>query len=257
MDPTAAANAVQQAGDAAAAVVDAAVNAAPAVVSTAAAAPVNTATTSALLQPFELFFQGGFFMWPILLCSIVALAIAIERFISLRRASIDTREFMDTVRQVLRQNRIQEAVQICDETDAPIARILRAGILKHNRSKDDIREAIEDAGHMEIPRLERYLPALATCVNISPLLGLLGTVQGMITAFSVIHHKQGAVNPSDLAGGINNALITTAAGLIVAIPATVIYNYFVTRIENMVLEMEISSSELIDLLTRNKGEREI
>jgi biopolymer transport protein ExbB len=201
--------------------------------------------------------QGGILMWPILFTSIVALAIALERFLSLRRATIDTREFMDTMRQVLRRNRIQEAVDICDETDAPVARIMKAGILNHDRSKEDIREAMEGAGHLEIPRLERYLSALATCANVAPLLGLLGTVQGMIKAFAEIQHRQGQVAPADLAEGISNALMTTAAGLSVAIPTLVIYNYFVTRVENMVIEMEISSSELVDLLTRNRGEREI
>jgi biopolymer transport protein ExbB len=192
-----------------------------------------------------------------MLCSIVALAIAIERFFSLRRATIDTREFMDTMRTVLRQNRIQEAIGICDETDGPIARITKAGLLKHKRSKADIREAIEDQGHLEIPRLERYLSALATCANVAPLLGLLGTVSGMIKAFAQIQHKQGQVNPSDLAEGIGNALVTTAAGLTVAIPTLVVYNYFVSRVENMIVEMEISSSEMVELLTKDRGEYEI
>jgi biopolymer transport protein ExbB len=208
-------------------------------------------------QKVEIIFAGGILMWPILITSIVALAITIERFWSLRRATIDTREFMDTMRTVLRQNRIPEAVQICDETDGPIARITKAGLLKHKRSKEDIREAIEDAGHLEVPRLERNLSALATCANVSPLLGLLGTVAGMIKAFGQIQHKQGQVNPSDLAEGIGNALVTTAAGLTVAIPTLVIYNYFVTRVENMILEMELSSSEMVELLTKNRGELEI
>lgn len=205
----------------------------------------------------NIFWEGGVLMFPIMAVSIVAVAITFERFWTLRRATIDTREFMDAMRTVLRQNRVQEAIAICDETDAPVARIMKAGILKHNRSKEDIREAIEDAGHLEIPRLERYMSALATCANIAPLLGLLGTVQGMIKAFAQIQHKQGQVNPSDLAEGIGNALITTAAGLTVAIPTLVVYNYFVTRVENMILEMEISSSELVELLTKHRGEREI
>ena len=209
------------------------------------------------MQPFEIISQGGILMFPIVACSVVGLAIIIERLFSLRRATIDTREFMDTMRQVLRQNRIQEAIEICDETDAPVARIMKAGVLKHNRGKQDIREAIEDAGHLEIPRLERYLAALATCANIAPLLGLLGTVSGMIKAFAMIQYKQGQVNPSDLAEGISNALVTTAAGLSVAIPMLVAYNYFVTRVDNMVIEMEISSSELVDLLTKHEGDQEI
>ncbi len=210
-----------------------------------------------VVQAFDVIFKGGILMWPIFLCSVVGLAITIERLWSLRRASVDTREFMETMRQVLRQNRIHDAVQICDETDAPVARIMKAGILKHDRSKADIREAIEDAGHLEVPRLERYLSALATCANIAPLLGLLGTVSGMIKAFAQIQNKRGQVNPSDLAEGISNALVTTAAGLSVAIPMLVIYNYFVTRVDNMIVDMEMSSSELVELLTRHKGEREI
>lgn len=205
----------------------------------------------------DIIFQGGILMWPIMLCSVIGLAIIIERFIALRRADIDTREFMDVMRQVLRQNRIREAIEICDQTEAPVARIMKAGILKYNRSKEDIREAIEDAGRFEIPRLERYLSALATCANIAPLLGLLGTVSGMIKAFAQIQLKQGQVNPSDLAEGISNALVTTAAGLTVAIPLLVVYNYFITRVDGMILEMEMSSSELIELLTRHHSDREI
>ncbi len=206
---------------------------------------------------YEIIFKGGIVMWPIMACSVMALAIAIERFLVLRRATIDTREFMDQMRTVLRQNRIQEAIEVCNETEAPVARIMKAGILKHGRSKEDIREAIEDAGHLEIPRLERYLPAMATIAQVTPLLGLLGTVAGMIKAFAQIQNKAGQVNPSDLAEGISNALVTTAAGLTVAIPAYVIYNYFVTRVDNMVLEMEISSSELVELLTKDRGEHQI
>ncbi len=205
----------------------------------------------------DIIVKGGILMWPIMLTSVIGLAIIIERLFALRRASIDTREFMDVMRQMLRQNRIREAIEICDEAQVPVARIMKAGILKHNRSKEDIREAIEDAGRFEVPRLERYLSALATCANIAPLLGLLGTVQGLIKAFAQIQLKGGQVKPSDLAEGIGNALITTAAGLTVAIPILVIYNYLVSRVDNMVLEMEISSTELIELLTRHHGEREI
>jgi biopolymer transport protein ExbB len=200
----------------------------------------------------DLIFQGGVLMFPIMLVSVIALAIAFERFITLRRASVDTREFMDTMRTVLRQNRVQEAVEACEQSNSPISRILKAGLLKHDRSKEDIRQAIEDAGHLEVPRLERYMSGLATCASVAPLLGLLGTVQGMIKAFAKIQDLHGQVNPSDLAEGIGNALITTAAGLAVAIPTLVVYNYFVSRVDNIVLEMEMSSSELVELLTKNR-----
>ncbi len=209
-----------------------------------------------LNQYYELIVRGGVLMWPILLCSIVALTIIIERFLALRRADVDAREFMDAMRQVLRQDRVQEALEQCDESNAPIARIMKAGILKHNRPKDDIREAIEDAARFEVPRLERYLSGLATCATVAPMLGLLGTVQGMIKCFAQIQNKRGQVSPADLAEGIGNALVATAAGLIVAIPALIVYNYFVTRVQGMVTEMEASSSELMDLLTRRHNDRE-
>lgn len=206
---------------------------------------------------YELISRGGVIMWPILVCSILVLSIAIERFYTMRRMSVDATEFMDIIRGALRQNRLQEAVQVCDETSAPIARIVKAGLLRAGRSKEDIREAIEDAGRLEVPRLGRYLPALATCASVAPLLGLLGTVQGMIKCFAVIEHKQGQVIPADLAEGIANALVTTFAGLAVAIPALVIYNYFVSRVDNMVVEMEIGSAELVDILTRDHEDREV
>lgn len=201
--------------------------------------------------------QGGVLMWPIFLCSIVALGVAIDRFISLRRARLDTRDLMDAMRTTLRQNRIQDAIDICDAADTPFARIVKAGVLKHDRSKDDIRRAIEEAARIETPRLERHMPALATCSSVAPLLGLLGTVQGMIKCFAQIQNKLGQLNPADLAGGIMNALITTFAGLAVAIPALVVYNYFVTRVDNLILEMEISSSEVLELLTQDRGTREV
>ena len=202
-------------------------------------------------------FEGGYIMIPIIACAIVAFAVAVERFFTLRRARINTREFMATIRTVLRQNKVKEAIRVCEKTPGPIARILKAGMLKHGRRKQDIREAIEDAGQLEIPRLERYLGVLATVASISPLLGLLGTVAGMIKAFGQIQAKMGVVNPSDLAEGIGNALITTAAGLVVAIPTLVLYNYFVAKVDNMILDMEISSSELVDLLTESERHHEV
>ena len=206
------------------------------------------------MKLIDWFIQGGPLMWPIPLCSIIAVAVAIERLFTLRRARIDTREFMATIRTVLKRGRIGDAVAVCDENAGPIAHILKAGILKHDKPRGAIREAIENAGLLEIPRLERYLNVLATVANISPLIGLLGTVQGMIRCFWQIQSKMGVVNPSDLASGIGNALITTAGGLLVAIPTLVIYNYFLSRVNNMVVEMEISSSELLDLLTDDEVE---
>lgn len=193
-------------------------------------------------------------MWPIMACSVVAFGIAVERFIVLRRAAIGSRDFMEAVRQVLRQGRVEDALVMASEADAPIARILKAGLLKAARGRDEITDAMENAGKLEVPRLERYLAGLATCASVAPLLGLLGTVQGMIKCFAAIQFKQGLVNPSDLAGGIGNALVTTASGLVVAIPALIVYNYFVTRVDRLTVQFEVGAAEVVDLIAVDDAE---
>lgn len=209
---------------------------------------------------FEMVVKGGPIMYPIILCSVIALAIVIERVYHLHRAKIDTRKFMDEVANVLRRNKIMEAIEMCDATPGPIAHILKAGILKHDRPRQEIKEAIEEAGLYEVPRMEKNLTALSTVAHISPLLGLLGTVVGMVRCFQVIQEKStslNAVSPGDLAGGIWQALITTVAGLAVAIPAYVAYNYLVSRVDNLVLDMERSATDLINVLTQRGKDYEV
>ena len=201
---------------------------------------------------FDLIQKGGPVMYPILLCSVLALAIIIERIYCLYKARIDTKDFLNSIEITVKRNRIAEAVKICDRTPGPISRIIKAAILKHDRPRQEIREAIEDAGHQEVPRLERHLNLLATIAHISPLLGLLGTVTGMVRAFQIIQEKSAAFNPvspGDLAGGIWEALLTTVAGLIVAIPTVVAYNYLVNKVDEFVLEMERSATEVVNMLT--------
>jgi len=178
----------------------------------------------------------------------IGFAIVIERFYYLYKAKIDTRDFMSNIEITIKRNRIAEAIKICEKTSGPIAHIIKAGILKHDRSRQEIREAIEDAGHQEVPRLEKHLSLLSTIAHISPLLGLLGTVTGMVKAFQIIQEKSASFNPvspGDLAGGIWEALLTTVAGLIVAIPTLVAYNYLVNRVEGFVLEMEEAPLRLL------------
>lgn len=204
--------------------------------------------------------KGGPVMYPIILCSILSLAIIIERLYCFYRARIDTGQFMNAISDTLRRNRIMDAIQMCDKTPGPIARILKAGILKHDRSKAEIKEAIEDAGLFEIPALEKNLVSLATIAHISPLLGLLGTVTGLVRCFQIIHLKTTSstiVSPAELAGGIWEALITTVAGLIVAIPTFVAYNYLVSRVDNFVLDMERSATELVNILSERAEEPEV
>jgi biopolymer transport protein ExbB len=208
----------------------------------------------------DLVVKGGPVMYPIILCSIIAMAIIIERVYHLYRAKIDTRKFMDDIANVLRRNRIMEAIEICDKTPGPIAHILRAGILKHDRPKQEIKEAIEEAGLYEVPRMEKNMTTLATIAHISPLLGLLGTVVGMVGCFQVIQQKSTSLNPvspGDLAGGIWAALITTVAGLAVAIPVYVAYNYLVSRVNHLVIDMERSATDLINILTQRGKDHEV
>ncbi len=203
---------------------------------------------------WEFMQKGGPIMWPILLCSVISFAIVIERLIRLKQEQIDTKSFMEQISKSLKRNKIMEALDLCERTGGPIANILKAGILKHDRPRAEVREAIEDASMHEVPRLERNLPVLATVAHVAPLLGLLGTVTGLVSAFQVIEVKASATNPvspGDLAGGIWEALLTTVFGLCVAIPTYVAYNYLVSRVDGFVLEMERSATDLLNIL----GER--
>ncbi|MFH1577729.1 MAG: MotA/TolQ/ExbB proton channel family protein [Candidatus Omnitrophota bacterium] len=198
-----------------------------------------------------MFLKGGPVMWPIFLCSIFALAIIMERIWYLRKIRIDTRQLLDKILDKMRRHQIKEALEVCEITKNPLSQILKAGILKYDRGRPEIKEAIKDAALYEEPQLERNMTTLATIAHISPLLGLLGTVLGMVRSFQIIQAKSTAlqaVSPGDLAGGIWEALLTTVAGLIVAIPAFVAYNYLVSRISNFLLEMETASTELVNFL---------
>lgn len=201
---------------------------------------------------WQIFLAGGPIMWPILLCSVFALAIAIEKFWHLHKINIDTQEFLNKVVNKMKHHETKEALQICDGVKSPIANILKAGILKYDRPRPQIIESIEDASLYEIPRIEKNLTTLATIAHITPLLGLLGTVTGMVRCFQTIQLKATTfhpVSPGDLAGGIWEALLTTVAGLIVAIPTFVAYNYLASRINHFILEMEKASTELVNFLT--------
>jgi len=193
--------------------------------------------------------KGGWLMLPLLLFSIIATVVIIERLITLKKARINTHQFMTVIRNILKNKDIQRALDLCEKTPGPIASILKVGLLKYNKSKAEINEAIENAGKIEIFNLEKYLGVLGTIAGVAPLIGFLGTVTGMIKAFMKIEKLGGNVNASVLAGGIWEALVTTAAGLCIGIPALLFYNYLQAKVENFVFEMEATSSELIDLLT--------
>lgn len=204
----------------------------------------------------DLFLKGGILMYPILLCSVIALVIVVERFLVLRRSAIDAGQFMLKLRSVLQRGNIMEGINFCSRTSTPLANILRKGLTKFPEGHDRIREAIENAGKEETFKLEHRLGILASIAGIAPLLGFLGTVTGMIGAFRTIQEQGGAVNPGDLAGGIWEALLTTAFGLIVGIISYGFYNYFVNRVGRFVYEMENGSEEFLDLVVSGQLEAE-
>lgn len=192
-------------------------------------------------------------MFPILLCSVVSLAIIIERLINLREDKIIPKNFFNRVKGLLLEGHINEVLSICSKSNKPIAKIVEAGIMKYYFGRAEIKEAIEDAGRHEIAFVEKYLNILGTIIGITPLLGLLGTVTGMIKVFKVI--SLGGLGQADqLAGGIGEALIATAAGLFVAIPTLVFHNIFADRADRLILKMEKSSMELTEILSQ--GQRE-
>jgi len=193
-------------------------------------------------------FKGGIVMIPIFLCSLVALAVVIERWLFLRKARINSRSFMLQVRSLFLKKKISDAVILCKRTTAPIAKITKAAVERYNRPRAEIREAIESAGRVEIYQLEKNLGILGTMAAIAPLLGFLGTVTGMIQAFIQVQELGGNVDSSVLAGGIWEALVTTAAGLVVGIPALIAYNWLQSKVEYFVFEMEENSTALLDML---------
>lgn len=195
--------------------------------------------------------QGGIMMIPIIIGSIVALAIIIERALYLRRVQVETQRFMDKITRVVGASRIMEAMVICDNTTGPMAAIVKAAISLHDRGREEIRQVVEETAGREVAKLERYLPALGTIGTVSPLLGLLGTVLGMIKSSNHLAIA-GTSNPVGLIGGISEALITTAAGLFVAIPVVVCHNWFTNKVNMLVLEMEARTTEILDILARSK-----
>jgi len=196
----------------------------------------------------DLFIKGGPFMWPLLFALIVGIAVAFVKFWALTRASINTRKFLAKIKGALSTGGVDAATEICVNTRGPVASIFHAGLLRAGRGVEHVEKAIEGAATIEMAFLERGMVWLATVANIAPLLGFLGTVSGMIKAFEAIA-LAGDIEPSLVASGISEALITTAAGLAIAIPIQALHNFFVSRIDKLIIEMEESSSDLIDTLT--------
>jgi len=200
------------------------------------------------------FLKGGVFMWPLLACSIVGVGLTFERWYTLSRARINTRRFMDHLLGALRDQGVDGALEICTRTRGPIAAILHSGLMRADKGPDAVAKAIESAGVIEMSFLQRSLIWLASIAAIAPLLGFLGTVSGMIHAFDAIAAAD-QVSAKVVASGISEALITTEAGLCIAIPIQTAHNWFVTQIDKFITEMEEASVEVVDTLVDLEHQR--
>ena len=221
-----------------------------------AAEVVNPSPSLGILSFVE---KGGGMMYPIIFCSILVVGIGLERAYNLRRKNIIDATFLDRFRSHWNWDDIQLGLQLCAAHDTSLSRILKTGLLRFGGKVDEIERAIEGAGQHEASLLNSNLRTLGAIANITPMMGLLGTVFGMIKAFNVIS-QSGTGNPGLVASGISEALITTAAGMIVGIPALVLYHYFRAKIDRYVFEMEEISFQLIEELSylamREKKEKE-
>jgi biopolymer transport protein ExbB len=210
--------------------------------STLAAPPVPATTY------LDILLQGGLIMIPLAILSVLAVYLFIERLNTLRRAKTDPHLIMDRTRRYIQAGDIRGAVGFCEAQNNPVSRILKRGLERLGRPIAEIQDAVQSAGKYEAFELEKRTDLLASIASIAPMLGFLGTVIGMIEAFQEIQNLQGNVNPSVLAGGIWEALITTATGLLVGIAAVFFYNFLINRINRLVNDMERSATDFIDLL---------
>ncbi|KAA3615953.1 MAG: MotA/TolQ/ExbB proton channel family protein [Calditrichaeota bacterium] len=205
---------------------------------------------------FDILTKGGYLMIPIFLASLVALYIFVERMLTLRKLQIDTRAFILEVKNLILQGMIDDVLALCRKTSGPIAKMTRVAIDNAKFARSDVKDAIDSAGQAEIYILEKNLGMLATVSGVAPMIGFLGTVTGMISAFMEIQTRGGNVDAAVLAGGIWEALITTASGLAVGIMALIFYNWVQGKVERMVFEMEEASAELLGAII-GKGQAQL
>ena len=201
----------------------------------------------------KLLAHGGPMLWVIVLTGAVGIVVFIERFLHCHRAQINSTEFLNGVRTVLKRDNVVEALSICDATPGPVARLVKTAILNRTHGRERIREAIEEADLIEVPRLEEKLNLLATIAQLAPLLGLLGTVLGFIQVFTKLEDAGLTAHVGMLSEGIWHALVSAAAGIAVAIPTHAGYNYLVNRVNSIVLDMERAATEIVTIVTENGG----
>ena len=201
--------------------------------------------------------KGGPLMWLILFCSVLAGAVFLERATYFHRAQIRVGEFIRGLANLLQRRSFAEALAECAATPGPVARVVHAALIRHEAPRSELKEIVQEAGQLEIPRLERRLGIIATISIIAPLIGLLGTVTGLIEAFVNISSQSGFASSTDIASGIYQSLLTTAAGLVVAIPCAVGHMYLSARVNVLMHDMERAGIEIVNLIIDHRRAPEI
>ncbi|MBK7652319.1 MAG: MotA/TolQ/ExbB proton channel family protein [Flammeovirgaceae bacterium] len=208
----------------------------------------ETAKPDQAISFWNLVMAGGPLMIPLVICSVIAIYIFVERLLTVNRANVSSDSFMGKIKELVVRGDINGAKILCAQHDTPVARMIEKGVTRIGSPLKNIEASIENVGKIEVFRLEKNLSVLATIAGAAPMIGFLGTVIGMVSAFIAIAQEEGSVSPKLLADGIYTAMVTTVAGLIVGIIAYLAYNYLVTRVSKIVHKMEYSSIEFIDLL---------
>ncbi|WP_455497722.1 MotA/TolQ/ExbB proton channel family protein [Coprobacter sp.] len=214
-------------------------------------APVSAGVTAAPvaeLNMWDLSLKGGIIMIPLLILSILAIYIFIERAVVIRKAAREDHTFMDRIKDYIHEGDVDAALNLCRKTDTPYARLIEKGITRLGRPMNDVLVAIENVGNLEVAKLEKGFPWLATAAAGAPMIGFLGTVTGMVRAFYNMASAGTSADISTLSGGIYEALVTTVAGLVVGIIALFAYNYLVARVDGVVNQLEAKTMEFMDLL---------
>lgn len=197
---------------------------------------------------FELIEKGGQLMWLLLACSVVALAVAVERLFYYHRATLRVGEFLQGIGRLASEGRVEEALRESRAAPGPVARVVQAALRRPRLPRADLRDVVQEAGQLEVGRLEAHLPVLSTIALTAPLIGLLGTVLGLVDAFVQVSEVTGYATPVQLSRGVYESLVTTAGGLAVGVPAVVFYAYLVTRCKQLMHDMERAGIEMVNLL---------
>ena len=205
---------------------------------------------------FEILSQGGPLVFLLLGCSMLAVAIFLERFFLFHRANLDVQDLLQGLSNLLHKKNYAEALHVCAGTPGPVARVVHAAIVQHEATREELKQIVQEAGQLEVPKLERYLGALLAIAYIAPLIGLLGTVLGLIDTFIPVT-ANGFAATTDLAKGIYRSLVTSAAGLAVAIPAYILYSYLAAALQTLLHDMERGGIEIVQLLTATRESREV